>query len=156
MTTPVHDGELLREYVHGCSEEAFTEFVDRHLDLVFSVAIRKLRDPDLARDVAQQVFMDVAKKARSLTGQRIMAGWLHNAAWFTAAKVLRTRLRREAHEREATAMTESPSDSSPDVRRIAPELDAAIASLNTQPGRAQSVRTYRTRRSAMAGVKGSA
>ncbi len=129
MNEPAHDNELLREYVHAHSEPAFTELVDRYANLVFSVAVRRLHDFNLAQDVAQQVFTDMATKARSLIGHRVLAGWLYTATVFTSAKLLREQDRREAREREAVAMNELHSDASPDWARLGPELDAAVAGL---------------------------
>ena len=64
------DGALLGEYVRSGSESAFGELVRRHLDLVYSAALRGLGgDQQLAQDVSQGVFMDLARKAASLSGR---------------------------------------------------------------------------------------
>jgi hypothetical protein len=42
------DMELLREYATRRSEHAFATLVARHISLVYSSALRKVRDPDLA------------------------------------------------------------------------------------------------------------
>jgi len=64
------DGELLRRYTETHSEEAFAELVRRHLDLVYSAALRQVNgDAHLAQDVAQLVFTDLAHKAASLVGR---------------------------------------------------------------------------------------
>ena len=55
------DQELLREYIGRRSETAFTELVRRHLDLVHSAALRMVRDPHLAQDVTQAVFVALAQ-----------------------------------------------------------------------------------------------
>ena len=59
-----NDNDLLREFVRSGSESAFSDLVSRHLQLVYSAAFRQLEDHDLARDVAQSVFVDLARKAR--------------------------------------------------------------------------------------------
>jgi hypothetical protein len=47
------DLELLARYTRQHAEEAFAEIVRRHLDLVFSAALRHVRSPQLAEEVAQ-------------------------------------------------------------------------------------------------------
>ena len=70
------DSQLLREYAGNSSEAAFGELVSRHADLVYSAALRQVIEPDFARDVAQNVFADLARKAKSLSGNIVLAGWL--------------------------------------------------------------------------------
>jgi len=48
MTT---DLELLRRYAQQRSEEAFAALVNRHLDLVYSAALRQVLSPQLAEEV---------------------------------------------------------------------------------------------------------
>jgi len=57
MTTS--DLELLDQYVKAGSEQAFAELVHRHLDLVYSAALRQVRSPQLAEEIAQSVFADL-------------------------------------------------------------------------------------------------
>jgi hypothetical protein len=47
------DMVLVREYAQGNSEQAFADLVSRHINLVYSVALRQVRDPHLAEDVVQ-------------------------------------------------------------------------------------------------------
>jgi len=61
------DAELLRRYAREGSEAAFAELVRRHLDMVYSAALRQVfGDTHRAQDVAQTAFTALARKARSL------------------------------------------------------------------------------------------
>src|SRR5258708_34182084 len=87
------DAQLLREYAERRCEPAFREIVRRHTDLVYSAAFRQVESSDLACDVAQSVFTDLARKARPLaekiTGDSSLAGWLHPSTRYAALNQLR-------------------------------------------------------------------
>jgi DNA-directed RNA polymerase specialized sigma24 family protein len=70
------DGELLQQYVQGGSEDAFTALVRRHLDLIYSAALRQVRSPQLAEEVAQSVFADLARQAGRLKPDTVLTAWL--------------------------------------------------------------------------------
>ena len=99
------DAQLLRQYTEERSEPAFGELVARHIDLVFSAAIRIVGgDRHLAQDVTQTVFADLARKARSLPRELLLAGWLYRHTCFTAAKAVRAERRRQLREKSAMEM----------------------------------------------------
>jgi RNA polymerase sigma factor (sigma-70 family) len=134
------DRQLLRRYAADGSEAAFVELVARHVNLVYSAALRRTGgDAHLAQDVAQLVFTDLARKARSLPENVVLAGWLHRATRYAAAQLLRTERRRAAREQEAVTMNSilSETDSDPSRRnptdadwaQIRPLLDQALDEL---------------------------
>jgi RNA polymerase sigma factor (sigma-70 family) len=142
------DHELLRDYAEARSEEAFAEVVRRHVDFVYSAAIRMVRDPHLAEDVTQNVFMALAHNARELMERPVLVGWLHRTARNLAAKTVRSELRRRAREQEAAAMNDHLSPE-PDSLwlDVAPQLDAAMGELS-DPDRDALLLRYFERRSA--------
>lgn len=126
-----HDAQLLEEWARQGTEEAFTELVHRHLPLVWGTARRITGDPDLARDIAQSVFSDLATKARVLPERIFLPGWLHRAAVHAASKQVRGNARRKAREAIAMQDTEFPPGSSETeaATRLQPLLDEALAAL---------------------------
>jgi RNA polymerase sigma factor (sigma-70 family) len=131
-----HDDALLRRFARENSEAAFDELVRRHVDLVYATAIR-LTDgrSGLAADIAQTVFTDLARKAKTLPTGVMLAGWLHRAARLAAAAALRAESRRSVREKEAVMIHEmSRQEAEPEWTRIRPVLDDALDTLK-QPDR---------------------
>ncbi|MEO5957530.1 MAG: sigma factor [Opitutaceae bacterium] len=95
----IHDATLLRRYAEIRDEAAFAELVRRHLDGVYSIARRRVGgDAHLAEDVAQQVFLELARKAKRLAAHPVLAGWLFTTTRNAAANVVRGERRREARD----------------------------------------------------------
>ena len=142
------DSQLLRAYAERRSEPAFTELVRRHVDFVYSAALRMVCDSHLAEDVTQAVFVALAKNATQLTDRPVLSGWLHRTAQNIAAQTVRTDVRRRRREQEAAAMNQLLS-AEPDAawRNIAPHLDAALGELS-EPDRDALLLRYFERKSA--------
>src|SRR5438552_8271567 len=83
------DQQLLRDYTEHRSEAAFAELVRRHIDLVYSAALRLVREAHLAEDVTQDVFVAFAQKARQLGDRPVLSGWLHRTTQNLAANAVR-------------------------------------------------------------------
>jgi RNA polymerase sigma factor (sigma-70 family) len=126
------DGTLLRSYLFDHSQAAFGEIVRRHLDLVYSGALRALRgDSHRAQEVTQRVFFDLARKAEGLCQRTTLAGWLHISAHLAATEMMRNDARREHRERQAHLMheIEHKSGPSPDWTALEPVLDSVVREL---------------------------
>lgn len=125
------DLQLLGWFATERSEAAFAELVRRHLDMVYATALRRVGgDRQLAEDVAQNVFADLARKAATLDGRTMLAGWLHRGARFASSQVVRTERRRKTHEQEAWAMNEFNGTAATDWERLRPLIDDAMEQLN--------------------------
>ncbi|MDQ3621464.1 MAG: sigma-70 family RNA polymerase sigma factor [Verrucomicrobiota bacterium] len=122
------DQELLRDYARNGLGAAFSELVRRHLDLVYSAAVRIVVDRHLAQDVTQRVFVALAKDAWKLASRTVLSSWLHVTTRNLAAKTVRTEVRRRAREQEVTTMESISADSVWD--HIAPRLDEAITEIS--------------------------
>ena len=89
----LNDLDLLRQYAETGAEEPFQTIVERHARMVYATALRMSRDHSLAEDVKQAVFILLVRKARSLSTNTILAGWLYRTARFVALEALRNRKR---------------------------------------------------------------
>src|SRR5580704_932578 len=96
-----NDMELVREFVTEHSEAAFETLVARHVDMVYSAALRQTRDPVLAGEIAQATFIVMARKAPTFRSGTVLPVWLLRTARYAALAEFRSRRRRQQHEREA-------------------------------------------------------
>jgi RNA polymerase sigma factor (sigma-70 family) len=126
---PMEDAELLQEYVERRTEAAFTALVARHLDLVYSTARRMVGDAHLAQDVAQTVFIGLARSPARVRQPAALAGWLYATTRNTAAQVVRTEQRRQQRETEAMNRQLLDDNSPAAWEAVAPLLDEAMREL---------------------------
>ena len=125
------DGQLLQQYTRERSESAFGELVMRHIDLVYSAALRVAGgDSHLAQDVTQTVFLDLARKPGSVPQDAVLASWLYRHVWFTAAKMVRTERRRQTREQTAMEMRALDDNTGSPWELVAPHLDEGLNQLS--------------------------
>ena len=130
MKTTDHH-ELLRAYAQDHSEAAFQELVQRYVDLVYSAAIRRVSgDRQLAEDVTQEVFTDLARKGAALPSNVMLGGWLHRHTGYVASTAMRGEHRRRDHERQAVEMNALNESSEADWSQFAPVLDEAMDEMD--------------------------
>jgi RNA polymerase sigma factor (sigma-70 family) len=128
------DFELLRQFAADGSEAAFTALVERHLHLVHAAAWRQARDAHLAEEITQAVFILLARKAKTISRQTILTGWLYRTTHFVAADALKAQRRRQWREQQAARMKADFENAASDAvdsawEQIAPHLDEAMAKL---------------------------
>jgi len=147
------DLNLLREYALHHSEEAFATLVSRYVNLVYSVALRQVRDPQLAEEITQAVFIILARKAAALGNKTILAGWLCRTARYAGANALTMQRRRQQREQEGhmqNILTSGSDASSPSIQeetwtQIAPLLDTAMDKLGRKEHDALVLRFFENR-----------
>jgi RNA polymerase sigma-70 factor (ECF subfamily) len=61
-------------------EEAFQELVETYKQRVFFIALRIVRDEDLAADVAQEVFVKVYRSIDKFQGRSSLYTWIYRIA----------------------------------------------------------------------------
>jgi RNA polymerase sigma factor (sigma-70 family) len=123
------DLDLLREFARGNSQDAFSEIVRRHLNLVYSAALRQVRSPQLAEEVAQSVFADLARVAATPSSPQTLTPWLYAVTRRTAIDAIRKESRRQLREQTAMEMNNMNATAN-DWTQIEPLLDDAMAALD--------------------------
>ena len=144
----ITDSELLRHYVQNRSESAFTELVQRHVNLVYSAALRETDGLNAqAEDLAQAVFGELARQAPRLVKHPALAGWLYTTVRHAAANQRRADRRRQLREQTAQIMDEVNSAGTPDAtwQEIRPLLDDAMHALNETDRTAVVLRFFEDR-----------
>ena len=142
---PTDDSALLRQFVETQSDEAFGALVTRHINLVYSVALRQVGRSQDAEEITQAVFIILAKKAAQLRHDKALSSWLFQATRLTAGNFVRSESRRHRREEEAymqSVLNEAGAEVWP---RIAPLLDDAVAKLREKDRQAIVLRFYEGR-----------
>lgn len=97
--------------------DAFGELVSRHQDFVYGAALRIVRNPVMAQDLAQETFVRAHRALPGFRGQAQVRSWLYRIATNLALNVVQRR-------------KEYPTDSMPDrPARFDPATDAVNRAL---------------------------
>jgi uncharacterized protein (TIGR03435 family) len=142
---PTDDIALLRQYAENNSDEAFAALVTRHINLVYSVALRQVGKPHAAEEITQAVFIILAKKAAQLRHDKALSSWLFQATRLTTNNFIRSESRRHRREEEAymqSVLDEAGTEVWP---KIAPLLDDAVGGLREKDRQAIVLRFYKGR-----------
>jgi len=127
----MNDWQLLNEYAARGSEDAFRELVDRYEGMVYHSALRQVRDPQTAQEVAQTVFIALAQKAHRIPKQTVLFGWLFRATRYAACHLVREESCRRRYEEEAATMESmlDPQEAEAVWDQISPYLNDALERL---------------------------
>jgi RNA polymerase sigma factor (sigma-70 family) len=142
------DTELLRRYARDRSEPAFAELVGRRLNLVYSAARRQVGgDAQLAEEVTQAVFTDLARDSARLSQHPVLSGWLYRTTRFKAIDAARAKQRRQTREQETQAMdfASSVPETAADWTRLRPLIDEVAAELSDRDRDAVLLRFFEGR-----------
>jgi RNA polymerase sigma factor (sigma-70 family) len=138
------DQFLLQQFVEEGSQTAFSELVQRYIDLVYSAALRQTGNAHRAQDVTQNVFLALSAKAESLRRRTDLAGWLYISTRHAARALGRAEARRERAQQLAAHVMTPPTVESDDTtwERIKPDLDRLLCELTDEDRRAVLLRYF--------------
>jgi RNA polymerase sigma-70 factor (ECF subfamily) len=108
----------LAERMLAGDEEAFEEFFEGHFPGLYRFALRRLRDPELTRDVVQSAICKAIANLRSYRGEATLAAWLFTICRYEINAHFRRRKRRPS----AVELVEE----EPSVRAALDSLPAAF------------------------------
>lgn len=87
---PAKDQEIIDKVLKG-QTNAFSELVDSYKDLVFTLALRLMKDRNLADEVSQSTFIKIYKNLNSFKGQSKFSSWVYRITYNTCLDELRKR-----------------------------------------------------------------
>jgi RNA polymerase sigma-70 factor (ECF subfamily) len=122
--TELDDEELMQRLVYR-DLWAFRTLYDRYGNLVYSAALRVVRDPQIAEDMVQEIFLRIWRKPDSYVSQRgRFVTWLTSVTRNRAVDEVRSRGRRFRYE---TASPEEQEREVPASDANDPALTAELA-----------------------------
>lgn len=141
------DAELLGLFAQAGDQAAFAELVGRHVNLVYSAAVRQVGGDDhLAQDVTQEVFRAMAVSAEKLSARDSLTGWLYSTTRNLSRMAVRTHHRWRQREKEANMIRESlPDRNVPEWSDLGPVLDDAMHELSESDREAILLRYFENR-----------
>ena len=124
------DAVHLKTWCRDRCEKSFRFIVQRYLGMVYALAMRRLGDGTRAGDVAQNVFLVLARKAGRLRLDAPLSPWLHRCTMIECADLLRRESRRTDAMKKyfEHVQNNGPPDADP-WREIVPHLDEAVDAL---------------------------
>jgi RNA polymerase sigma factor (sigma-70 family) len=129
MSESRSDIELLREFAERASESAFEALVQRHADLVFATAMRRVGQEAVAQEITQDVFIALARKAAWLGDGSSLAGWLYKATLHKANHWWRGEMRRRQRENTAAELNTTMKDDQAPLNAMQTVLDDGLLTL---------------------------
>jgi len=129
LRVPTSDSDLLRQYLEDNLQSAFEDLVQRHLPLVYGVAHRHLEGSSSeAEDIAQEVFLRLARQARELVAHPSVSGWCFQTTRHVVLNHRRSQLRRRQRELAIANGPHSPENEC-SWEELRPVLDDALEAL---------------------------
>lgn len=119
------DHILLTYWYRNHNAEAFRVLASRHAQMVYATALRVLKNPTEAEDIAQESFLELASTSRP--PKRNAGAWLHKITYHKALNYLRTAKRRQARDKQY--VRESDDTQTQEWNDVKQHLDAILSEL---------------------------
>lgn len=137
MPQSTDDDEALVRRAKRGNADAFSELVRRHQHTVYSLALRYMRDPALAEDMAQEAFLKGYRLLRGFRGDCRFSTWMYRVTCSVCLTEIARRRRRGEVALEANAPEEGATpdpgakDSAEIIRRCVTRLPERYATIIT-------------------------
>jgi RNA polymerase sigma-70 factor, ECF subfamily len=122
------DAELVRECLAG-SQKAFEMLVRKYEKPIYNVALRMLRDPDDAMDVAQTVFVKTYEKLGQFNEKHGFFSWIYRIAINESINFSKRARRHDEYESGVTAALAPTQEEQYSTGALGEEIDRAIEML---------------------------
>ena len=125
------DGSLLRKFAETHDETCFRELLERRVGFVYAINLRRLRNPHLAQEATQSVFIALARKAEQVSRGPSVMGWLHRSSCYESRNLMRAEINRRSRETEAQRQGTAAHDESSvqPEQQVDAVLDDALSEL---------------------------
>jgi RNA polymerase sigma factor (sigma-70 family) len=127
------DADLLARYARGRDEAAFGALYRRHGPMVRAVCRRQCRDPHLAADAEQGVWIVLARKPAAVSRPDRLANWLFGVAIRVARKAATSARRVPPPRSEGVAADVAVSAMADELLRVLDEELAALSEAERLP-----------------------
>ncbi len=125
----MNDPECWNRYVSYQDYDAFRCLVERHSGMVYGAALRRTAQPDLAEEATQNVFVQLAKKAKSLRKPECLPAWLHRSVMLESAHLMR-KCQRDREKLKRLAESTLHTQEYEGWREVVPFIDQALNQLS--------------------------
>ena len=122
--TGLPEGQLLRRFIAGRDESAFSTLVSRHGAMVLGVCRRVLGTLPDADDAFQATFLVLLRRAGALQDAESLGPWLYGVAWRVASRARSGNARRRVEDAKAAGVRDERTE--PDWPVEQRELRAVI------------------------------
>lgn len=122
------DADLVRECLAG-NQRAFETLVRKYEKPVYNVALRILKDPDDAMDIAQNVFVKAYEKLGSFDEKREFFSWIYRIAINESINASKRARRQDEYESGVTASLPARQADEREAEMLSEEIESAIEVL---------------------------
>ena len=123
------DPILVRRAKDG-DARALAALCERHAPRVERVALHVLRDPEEARDAAQESLAKLCTRLRQFRGESAFSTWLHRLTVNTCKDVAQRRVRWEPLDEDTRVARDGDPAREAEARELRGELCDALAEIN--------------------------
>jgi RNA polymerase sigma-70 factor, ECF subfamily len=139
----IAESQLINEALSG-SEKAFEELINLHMDNVYGVALRIVRNPSVAEDITQEVFVIVFKKLRSFRKDSAFSTWLYRITVNHALRRLKKEQRYVSNEDNENLNSQTDQTLNPEDQLLKEEENRLIREfINELPDKQRTVMALR-------------